>query len=166
MYIIRAATVADAEGVAKVHVDSWRTTYRGFLPDEVLDNLSYESRAQVWQRTFSLGDPQQFAFVAESDGEVVGFVTGGPAREDIGPYPGEIYAVYLLADQHRRGIGRAMFEHARAALAERGYASFMLWVLEGNPTCGFYEHMGGKPIGKKQDVMRGHPVTDVAYGWL
>lgn len=29
MLQIREATINDAEGIAKVHVDSWRTTYEG-----------------------------------------------------------------------------------------------------------------------------------------
>lgn len=39
---IRKATINDAEGIAKVHVDSWRTTYKGIIPDEFLYNLSYK----------------------------------------------------------------------------------------------------------------------------
>jgi len=29
---IRKAVLADAKGIAKVHVDSWRTTYANLLP--------------------------------------------------------------------------------------------------------------------------------------
>ena len=39
--IIRKATVADAEGVAKVHVDCWRTTYKSIISEKLLTNLSY-----------------------------------------------------------------------------------------------------------------------------
>jgi len=31
---IRRATLQDAENIAKVHVDSWRTTYQNLLPKE------------------------------------------------------------------------------------------------------------------------------------
>ena len=35
--------------------------------------------------------------------------------------------------------------HAAAnALHQRGFTSLMLWVLKGNPTRGFYEHLGGR----------------------
>jgi GNAT superfamily N-acetyltransferase len=166
VYTLRAATVADADGVANVHVDSWRSTYRDFLPKDFLDNLSYETRAQGWARAFGRNEPSEFAIVAESEGQIVGFVTGGPTREEINPYTGMIYAIYLLEAHHKQGIGRAMFEQARAALVERGMASFMLWVLDGNPTSGFYEHMGGKVIGSKQDEIGGVVVNELAYGWL
>jgi GNAT superfamily N-acetyltransferase len=165
MVTIRAVTVADAEAVARVHVDSWRTTYRELLPEEFLENLSYERRASGWAEAFGRNEPKEFAFVAESNGEVVGFVTGGPARDEFTLYPGMIYAIYLLDSHHKQGIGKALFEEARAALRERGYSSFMLWVLEGNATSGFYEHMGGKVIGSKQDQIGGNTVTEIAYGW-
>ena len=38
---IRAAKPADAGSLARVHVDSWRSTYTGILPDEFLAGLSY-----------------------------------------------------------------------------------------------------------------------------
>ena len=42
---VRAATADDAAGVARVHVDSWRATYKGLMPDAVLDGLSVDNRA-------------------------------------------------------------------------------------------------------------------------
>lgn len=38
----RQATSQDAKRIAKVHVDSWRTTYQGIIPDSYLDGLTYE----------------------------------------------------------------------------------------------------------------------------
>jgi hypothetical protein len=40
--LIREAVPADAGAVARVHVDSWRTTYRGIIADSILSDLSYE----------------------------------------------------------------------------------------------------------------------------
>ena len=31
----------DAAGIARVHVDTWRTAYRGLIPDDVLAGFSY-----------------------------------------------------------------------------------------------------------------------------
>jgi hypothetical protein len=35
--MIRAATVSDAQEIARVHVASWLSTYRGLLPDDFLE---------------------------------------------------------------------------------------------------------------------------------
>ncbi|MCW5878433.1 MAG: GNAT family N-acetyltransferase [Anaerolineales bacterium] len=163
---IRPARVGDAGAVARVHVESWRSTYRGLLPENFLNNLDIQRRLDYWRSVFENESPGEFALVAEHSTQgVVGFVSGGPALEDLGPYSGQVYAIYLLASQQGQGIGRAMFEGARGSLVERDYAGFMLWVLEGNPTCGFYEHMGGQLIGRKEDQIGGQPVTELAYGW-
>jgi len=50
MVMVRRATPADAAGIARVHVDAWRATYRGIVPDEHLDALSYEGRQGMWSR--------------------------------------------------------------------------------------------------------------------
>jgi hypothetical protein len=47
---IRKATADDAKGIARVHVDAWKSTYRGLVSDEYLDSLSYESREQMWAK--------------------------------------------------------------------------------------------------------------------
>ena len=41
---IRRAIKDDIQGIAKVHVDSWKTTYKGIVADEILDNIAYEKR--------------------------------------------------------------------------------------------------------------------------
>ncbi len=61
--IIRKAELKDISGIAKVHVDSWRTTYKGIVPDSFLDNLSYENREQIWKR----GIEENHIYIAEDD---------------------------------------------------------------------------------------------------
>jgi hypothetical protein len=40
--IIRSAKLEDATGIAKVRIDTWRTTYRDIVPSEFLNGMSYE----------------------------------------------------------------------------------------------------------------------------
>src|SRR5699024_9408481 len=70
--IIRSASLVDAEGISKVHVDSWRTTYENIVPKEYLDNLSYSQRTELWKR--NIGDKKNFVIVAENNGgQIIGF---------------------------------------------------------------------------------------------
>ncbi|WP_310739799.1 hypothetical protein [Oceanobacillus alkalisoli] len=48
---IRRADSKDATGIAKVHVDSWRATYKGIIPEDFLNNLSYEHRTEYGRKT-------------------------------------------------------------------------------------------------------------------
>lgn len=49
MYIVKA-NLHDAKEIARVHVDSWRETYEGIMPKEVLDKKSYEKRGALWKQ--------------------------------------------------------------------------------------------------------------------
>jgi len=39
---IRKAKISDAKGISIVHIDSWLSTYKGIMPDERLEQLSYK----------------------------------------------------------------------------------------------------------------------------
>ena len=75
--IIRPAHQTDAEAIAKVQVDTWRSTYKGIMSDDFLAALSYEQRAKAWHNILSDPKPNQFAYVAMQDAkEVIAFAVG------------------------------------------------------------------------------------------
>ena len=74
---IRRAIKDDIRGIAKVHVDSWKTTYKGIFADEFLENITYEQREKQWENIFQQEDTCQYRFVAETlNGTIVGFIDG------------------------------------------------------------------------------------------
>jgi ribosomal protein S18 acetylase RimI-like enzyme len=164
---IRAATASDAEAIARVHVQSWRETYRGLLPDAMLDALSVDQRAAMWRQFLADAAPAPILAVAEdAGGNVVGFGSAGPARGEALATDGEITAIYLLDSVKRRGLGRALFLNLRAGLAARGHASAGLWVLTGNkPACRFYAAMGGRSGAMRDDKVGDAVLTEIAYVW-
>jgi GNAT superfamily N-acetyltransferase len=166
-YLIRKATCADVPAIARVHVDSFRTTYPGILPASFLDGLSYERREESWRR--DLCEPQQveYAYVAvDPGGQVVGFATGGPEQDQDPNYTGEVYRLYLRQEHQVRGLGRALVGTIAQRLAATGLHSLLIWVLAENPACGFYARLGGMLVKEKQWEMEGRPPLKVlAYGW-
>ncbi len=92
--ILRGAGLADAPSIARVHVDTWRTNYRGIVPEDTLTQLSYEERERGWSQILSSSvDSGQFTYVAEDElGQIVGFVRGGPERTSDLVYQGELQA--------------------------------------------------------------------------
>ena len=162
--IIREAHAADVPGIARVVVDSWRTTYRGIIPDAVLDNLSYEQRAQIWAQ--AIANPAAIVYVAATPaGEIVGAATGGPAPAEYPDYQGELQAIYLPAAYQGQGIGRRLMGAVAQQMAERGLFSLLVWVLADNPACRFYEACGGQPAGERPFAIGGVTLTLVSYGW-
>ncbi len=163
---IRLATAIDARAIAEVHVASWRTTYAGLLPDEVLANLSVERRETYWRGELTLPDSPHFVYVAESgSGQIVGFASGGPERDGRPPYTGELYAIYLLAEHQGKGIGRALTRAVAEHLRSPGMTAMLVWVLKGNPAARFYEALGGQYVAEKPLTIGGTDYIEIAYGW-
>ncbi len=163
---IREATPEDAPGIARVHVDSWRTTYRGTMPDSLLDSLSYESRGQRWKQVLSDPASPGFTYVAQHrSGQIVGFASGGPDRDEHPHYQGELWAIYLLEEYQGRGIGRRLARTVVRRLADMGMHSMIVWVLADNPARRFYEALGGQYVGERDIEIDGVKLREVAYGW-
>lgn len=55
MPVIRPAKIDDVPGIARVQIETWRTTYVGIVPDEHLANLSYERCQKKWSEILSYG---------------------------------------------------------------------------------------------------------------
>ncbi len=163
MATIRPATPDDAEGIARVHIGSWLTTYRGLMPDAVLDRLSVERQAEKWEA--SLRTPRTSTVVAEEDGQIVGFVSFGPEPGNDFRYQGELYAIYILQAYQRKGIGRLLVQAAAEGLLARSFPNMMLWVLSTNPARAFYEKLGGKFLRERIVEFNGVPLKEAAYGW-
>lgn len=164
--LIRRGTPDDAPAIASVRVDTWRSAYRGLLPDALLDGLDTTSIATTWRRGLETIDPTRVAFVAEVASEVVGFATGGRARAATPGYPGEVYALYVRDAHQGTGIGRALLRASAAELVRRGLQPIVIWTLFDNPASrGFYESLGGAVIGEKREPFEGYELQEVAYGW-
>lgn len=166
---IRKATGEDAAGIARVHVDAWRTTYRGIVPDTYLQSLSYETRTENWTRYIQeTSQGRSSIFVAEDDTErIAGFAAGGVNRDDDPEYRGELYAIYILQDYQRHGIGRELTRSIVSALLATDINTMLLWVLAQNmPARSFYEALGGRPVRQKPHAIGGVSFEEVAYGWL
>ncbi|HEY1699382.1 MAG TPA: GNAT family N-acetyltransferase [Trebonia sp.] len=166
---VRPAIVEAAEAVGLVHVRSWRSAYRGKIPQSYLDGLDPAQRAEVWRRAVAEADPAQGGVhVAVTEGgDIVGFAAFGPSRDgDTDPrVTGEVFAIYARPDTWGKGAGRALMESAIAELTRLGYADAILWVLDTNDRARrFYTRAGWAEDGSsKADGSRGSDITEVRY---
>lgn len=159
------ATAADCAAVAEVHVRSWRESFAGVVPQSFLDRMSVERRAAAFAQRFAQGGFYRM-FVAEAEGRgVVGFADFGDARDAVEGYESELYAIYLLPEFQRRGVGRGLFNRGVEFLVEHGRRSMYLLALEANPYRTFYERLGGRVVGRLQIELDGAPFEELIYGW-
>lgn len=163
-FIIRKAEVDDAKGIAKVHIDSWRTTYREIVSEDILGNLNIENRIERWRGILGNQSKDYRILVAEDEhGQILGFLDGGKNRDDSYDYDAELYAFYLLEHVQKQGVGRKMIGALTEELKSVGFISMIVWVLKDNSARNFYEKMGGIFVDMK--YLEGLEVDEVAYGW-
>jgi len=165
--LIREASVADAEGIARVKIATWRVAYAGIVPDSHLAGLEIrEQTERMRERWLSHGPSSAATFVAESGGAVVGFATGGLQRDSTLVFDGELYAIYVLPEFQRQRIGHRFVLAVVERLVALGCTSMSVWVFAENPARRFYERLGGKDLGREKEIeIAGKGLTEVAYGW-
>jgi GNAT superfamily N-acetyltransferase len=167
--IIREAKAVDASSIASVVVDTWQMTYKGIVPQEYLDSLSYDRVTDVW--TTRITDinkiwPGWFVFVVENnDGKIVGFAGGGPSQGYGLPFSGELGMLYVLKAYQRHGFGRQLAVAVAVRLKQRGLKSMLVWVFTANPYRAFYEALEGRVVAEKTIDRYGGHLTETAYGW-
>ena len=162
--VIRDATQDDMPAVGRLHIDSWRTAYAGLLPQAFLDRLTYAEREQRWRNWLRDDDGRRLLLVAVEGDEVVGFVAGWPELAGE-PHIFEVAALHVARSQHGRGLGKRLLARVAARAEQRGFAALSLEMLEGNPTGGFYDHLGGRVTDRYTSVLDGEAVADLRYRW-
>jgi ribosomal protein S18 acetylase RimI-like enzyme len=162
--LVRPAEIEDASAIAKVHVASWRSTYRGLLPDDFLaslDALGYEER---WRRILIEGRSR--VYVAADGRDVVGFASGGRERAGEGDFSGELFAIYVLEQSQHRGHGRRLVQAVVSGLRELGLPNMIVWVLRDNAEARkFYERLGGIYVRTQPITIGSALLQEVSYGW-
>lgn len=149
---IRDAQPGDAPAIATIQVVTWQAAYRGLMPDDVLAGLSVPARERWWTGILHDPPPRTSVLVATSGNAVVGFASVGPSLDaDCDGETGTLYAIYLHPDRWRRGIGGRLHAAAMRRLADLGFGSATLWMLDGNErAAGFYRREGWAADGLRQ----------------
>ncbi len=167
---VRPALLADIEGMARVHVDGWKNTYRGMVPDELLDHLTVKrdiaSGFGSWLKKRRPG-AEQFVALAPA-GEIIGYARACPYREPDANFTGELEAIYVMKSHQGQGVGTALVREVARYLTKMGKLSMIVWVLPQNPYRRFYERLGGTLVGRR--IAKPHrlgvgPMLEVSYGW-
>ncbi|MGD1011855.1 MAG: GNAT family N-acetyltransferase [Acidimicrobiales bacterium] len=167
---VRPAEVADAGDIAASHVRSWQVGYAGVIPDAFLRGLDKDlAKRTLHIQTEILGAEAEnrFVLVGEVEGEIVGWLGGGPYRTPApgGAALGEVYACYVDPVYWCQGVGGALMAAALERLTGAAYREAVLWVLADNPRARtFYEHHGWAADGtSKTYEVAGQRLPEVRY---
>ena len=164
MTAVRPAVPEDAYDVARAHIRSWQSAYRGLIAQEYLDSLTPEAWASRY--TFGrMGIRLPSTLVAVDGSAICGLATTGLCCDiDLTNF-GELMAIYVDPAYLRTGVGRLLITAARKRLRGVGVVAASLWVLDGNVRARrFYERDGWRFDGTRRTRTYGNaPVEEVRY---
>lgn len=153
-HTVRTPEPTDAAAMARVHVDTWSETYRGIMPDELLDDPDLIDRRQrMWTQILAEAAPTKFTCaVAESEARLVGIAMSGPP-ENVGsandgteheqnraarPEERHLYVLYAYRAMHGTNVGQDLLD----AVIDPSVTT-ALWVADPNPRAqAFYSKNG------------------------
>lgn len=160
---IRKATPKDALGISIVNTYTWKTAYSGLMPDILIDSRIDALKSKAEKCKSEIEHNNNF-IVAVVDDTVIGFCLYGPSRNKDYNKEGEIYALYVLKGFQGEKVGKRLFIAGKNELVDNGYLSIIINCLKGNPSLGFYKHMGGKIVGERLDCINGQNLSeDILY---
>ena len=153
-FIIRKAKEEDAKDIAYVNTYTWLTTYKGLMPDELLEERVKTIDDRVPKIINAIKTKDNF-YVALDGNKVVGIMSYGKSRNQDYIDSGEIKSIYILKDYQGLGLGKSLFMTGTKELLNMGFNSMILNVLEGNDAFLFYQKYGGKKVSEKIDDFGG-----------
>jgi ribosomal protein S18 acetylase RimI-like enzyme len=163
---VRPAQVEDAQGVAVVHVETWRAAYQGLISQKVLDALRVDQREDRWSSwivsslsghpTEGVNGPSHTMLIAEVDGRVAGWASFGAGRDDGTTGLGELAGLYVHPEYWSQKIGHALIERVEQEMLAQGWEQAYLWVLSGNDRAiRFYNGHSWSSDGKEKTANAG-----------
>lgn len=166
MIEIRKATIADIEAIVDVNIKTWRTTYKGIINQKTLDQLEKNREEKIKRFKDNFLEQKVFKeqLVAVRDNRVIGFVNYGKNREQEWGEAGEIYAIYVLEEYQKCGIGKELIHNAVKNMVEKtNYKKMIIWTLRDNSNKKFYEKIGGEEKFEKIISIKGEELEEIGY---
>ena len=149
---------------------------RGIARDTFIETFSEANKAEDMDRylakNFSedqlareLSNPNSFFYVAEVNGNVVGYLKLNTAHAQTEPQAAdalEIERIYVLSNYHGNGVGQALYHHAMSVAEDRKASYVWLGVWEHNHRAlRFYEKNGFTAFGTHIFQLGNDQQTDI-----
>jgi GNAT superfamily N-acetyltransferase len=153
-YVIREMKQEDIRAVQSVAKIAWHDTYEGIIPREIQDSFLDEAYSDEKMK-YRLKNTH--LFVAEEEGEVIGFANFSPIRLQ---NEAELGAIYLLPEQQGKGIGSALLQKGITTL--KGIRKMYIHVeAENEKGKRFYEAKGFAALEQFDEDFEGHMLQTV-----
>lgn len=147
--IIRNMKAEDIKDVQQVAKTSWNDTYKGIIPAHIQENfLNSAYSDEMMKRRLDVSS----LYIAEVDGQIVGFANFSTVKEE-----GEIElgAIYLVPEFQGKGVGTALLNEGLNN-AQNALKVFINVEKENETGITFYKAKDFKELMEFEDDLEGH----------
>ena len=151
-YLARKAKVEDASWICFVNVHTRYTTYKWLMPEKILKTRieTIDEKAEKVRENIINGEKYLVIENTETN-EIIWMSIYWPSRNEDYPKSGEIYALYVLKDYQKLGIGKKLFFAWINELIKLWYSDMIINVLEWNNAINFYKKYGWNIVWERYD---------------
>jgi ribosomal protein S18 acetylase RimI-like enzyme len=161
---LRDATLADAEAIAALHAASWRSAYRGIMPDAYLDGDCATERSAYWRARLAQPLPGGHVLLAHDGEALLGFIAVWPDPQMA--FDAYLDNLHVAPGSRGRGIGRELLGAAARRLADEGRRTLCLWVYDANRGAfDFYRALGAAVVERGIDQFAGRGIPHTKLAW-
>lgn len=143
-YRIRSPLPEDVAALGALHCRVWQEAYVGLMDETAFAELTPQRFARGWERRLVSvnGVPPtdqdsnllqdgcsargERVAVAEHGGDLVGFISIGPARDEDGPSDTQLWAINVVSEHLGTGLAQRLMDEVL------GDGPAYLWVADGN----------------------------------
>jgi len=140
---IEELKINDVAEAREVLVKTWLDTYQSLLPKETIEE-AIANWHSIENLTKNIKNPDIYFAVYKEAGKIVGLVTASKVGKDTL----QVFRLYVLPEEQRRGIGSQLFSAAIAHFPK--ISKVRVEVEEANrKAISFYEKRRFKKVGQK-----------------
>jgi len=170
-FVLRNGNLNDIGALAECHSKCFVDAHLGILPTSMLDEFQTPKAIKHWKSQFiaQSDDADMGIFVLEAENNrIIGFTDCGATKsKSNSPLgQGEIYSLFVEAEYHGFGLGKALMLAASRWLIGRGLFSGGMWVVEDNSIGRrFCEDLGARNVARRRVSNGGHQITKIGLSW-
>ncbi len=135
MMKIRVPLAKDVPAITEVIQSAYKVCYRGYVPDEYLNNLCIT--ADILQKWHDYLQKYE-CYVAEKNKQIVAFLMAMEDNSDTF----EIGVLYVKPEYQKMGIGTLLVDYLCKIKKKNDYKTCKVWTIKNGPSVGFYNKVG------------------------
>ncbi len=128
-FSIENALEADIESIAEINFNCWKYNFIDIFEDRYLKEININLFKDRWHNSYSQNQFKNTFVACSDDGNALGFITVGKARNSEFVDFGEVYAIYVDPKYQFKGIGKSLWSSGIDRLKELDFKVFYVWIL-------------------------------------